>query len=155
MTRILMIALLILTTPSWAAPPLQSDVETVLGPKLYRDGDVIEITDVQSTSPRLEQGDTVVVKGRVRLVSNSRAQLGLYLTQTIGDGREETDKTQTTTIAAGVHQFELTTTIKHQGVLHLTLYDTASGRPFGGTYFGTQAQIEKIADWKLDYFLND
>lgn len=155
MTRSLTIAFLVLTSAAWAAPPKLSPVETTLGPKLYRDGDVIEITDVRATSPRLEQGDTVVVKGRVRLDSKSAANLCLYLTQTKGDGREETDATQTSAVSSGVQDFELKTTIKHRGVLHLTLYDAKTGRPFGGAYFGTAEQMKGIADWKLDYYLKD
>lgn len=155
MTRVLSTALLLLTSAAWAGPPRQAEVETVLGPKLYRDGDVIEITDVRSTSPQLEQGDTVVVKGRVRLDSRKDAKLSMLVTQTKGDGREETDATQTTAVSKGVQDFELRTTIKHQGVLHLTLYDTKTGRPFGGTYFGTAAQMKSIADWNLKYYLKD
>ncbi|TWT89097.1 hypothetical protein Mal64_25890 [Pseudobythopirellula maris] len=154
MTRLLTIALL-LTTSAWAAPPLRSDVEVVLGPKLYRDGDVVEITDVTATSPRLEQGDTLVVKGRVRLDSKPLAHLGLYLTQTDGDGREETDPEQTMSISEGLRDFELKITIKHQGSLHISLYDEKTRRPFGGVYFGTRDQMEEIAGRKLDYYLED
>ena len=82
---------------AWAAPPLACSVETALGPKSYRDGDVIEITDVRATSPRLEQGDTVIVQGKVRLDSQSTGQLCLFLTQTAGDGMEETEAMQTMT----------------------------------------------------------
>jgi hypothetical protein len=155
MTRSLTIALLVLTSAAWAAPPKLSPVETTLGPKLYRDGDVIEITDVRATSPRLEQGDTVVVKGRVRLDSKSAAKLCLYLTQTKGSGSEETDAAQESGVASGLQDFELKTTIKHRGVLHLTLYDAQTDRPIGGTYFGTAEQMKRIADWKLDYYLED
>lgn len=133
---------------------MQRSVSPVLGPKLFRDGDVIEITDVTATSPRLEQGDTVVVKGRVRLDSCQQAQLGYYLTQTAGDGREETDPQQTMTIKHGQQKFKLTLTIKHQGVMHLSLYDVETHRPFGGVYFGTERQMEEIAEWDLGYYLH-
>lgn len=146
---------LFLAAPLVAAPPVQTSVETVLGPKLYRDGDVVEITDVLSTSPRLEQGDTVTVKGRVRLDSRAKASLCLFLTQTEGDGHEETEARQRIPVLEGIHEFELKTTIKHQGKLHVTLYDGNTGRPFGGTYFGTVEQMNEIADWNLNYYLND
>jgi len=146
---------LCLTAPAIAAPPQQASVETVLGPKVYRDGDVIEITDVSATSPRLEQGDTVTVQGRVRLDSRARAHLDLYLTRTTGDGIEETDQTQRMTLSEGIRRFNLKITIKHKGVLHLTLYDTKTGRPFGGVYFGTAVQMKQVEHWDLNRYLEE
>jgi hypothetical protein len=133
-----------------ATPPRQMPAETVLGPKAFRDGDVVEITDVRATSPRLEQGDSVTVRGRVRLASHDQARLCLYLTQTEGDGHEETDDSQEVEVRKGLVEFELKATIKHRGVLHLTFYDRA-GRPFGGVYFGTKEQMDRIKDWSVDY----
>ena len=150
----LTLLILAVTSTALAAPPARDSVTPVLGPKAFHDGDVIEITDVSATSPRLEQGDTVTVKGRVRLDSRRNATLCLYLTQTKGDGVEETDPTQTVSVSRGIREFELTTTIKHQGALHLTLYDQ-TGKPFGGTYFGTAAQMKNVADWDVSYYLND
>jgi hypothetical protein len=56
-------------------------------------------------------------------------------------------------VKRGLGAFELKATIKHRGVLHLTLYDK-SGRPFGGVYFGTTAQMKRIEEWSLDYYLS-
>ena len=100
--------------------PKQTPVETVLGPKLFRDGDVVEILQVTATSQHLEQGDSVTVTGRVRLDNRPKANLYLYLTQTKGDGIEETDEAQGCVVTRGLHDFTLKITIKHQGVLHLT-----------------------------------
>jgi hypothetical protein len=138
--------------PLVAAPPAQKSAETVLGPKAFRDGDVVEITDVRATSPKLEPGDSITVRGRVRLASQDQAQLSLYLTQTEGDGNEESDSSQTIQVKRGLSDFELKATIKHRGALHLTLYD-AAGAPFGGVYFGTAAQMKRIEGWSLDYYL--
>ncbi len=80
-------------------------------------------------------------------------QLGYYLTQTEGDGLEETDAQQKTTVKNGQQNFKLMLTIKHQGAMHLSLYDLETHRPFGGVYFGTQQQMEEIADWDLRYYL--
>lgn len=154
MTCSIPVALLVMSA-TMAAPPAQDSVNTVLGPKAYRDGDVIEITDVTATSPRLEQGDSVTVKGRYRLDSQPAARLCLYLTQTEGDGKEETDDTQEMLVSNGLGNFELKITIKHRGALHLTYYDPKSGRPLGGTYFGTAEQMQAIADWDVDYYLDD
>ncbi len=153
MKSVLAIGLLV-CAPLVAAPPAQQSAETVLGPKAFRDGDVIEITDVRATSPKLEPGDSVTVRGRVRLASQEQAQLGLYLTQTEGNGSAETDPSQTVQVKRGLSDFELKATIKHRGALHLTLYDR-SGAPFGGVYFGTAAQMKRIESGSLDYYLTD
>ena len=138
-----------------AAEPSQHPVSVELGPKAYRDGDVIQVTDVVSTSARLEQGDTVTVKGRVRLDSDSDARLCLYLTQAEGDGLEEAEATQEATLKRGLTTFELKTTIKHRGVLHLTLYRSTNGKPFGGVYFGTSEQMQGISDASVQHYLAD
>ncbi|MCC9658804.1 MULTISPECIES: hypothetical protein [Rhodopirellula] len=138
-----------------AREPIQHPVSVALGPKAYRDGDVIQITNVISTSDRLEQGDTVTVTGRVRLDSADDAKLCFYLTQTKGDGLEETDATQEVNVKHGVSDFEVTTTIKHLGVLHLSLYRTTTGKPFGGVYFGTSDQMKSLSDASVRHYLQD
>ena len=148
-----MLVAVVMASPLFASPPEQDAVSVVLGPKAYRDGDVIQITDVTATSPKLEQGDTVKVKGRVRLDSREEGRLCLLLTQTRGDGSEETDVRQSVIVKRGLAEFELEITIKHQGVLHLTFYDQTSSKAFGGTYFGTRDQMREIADWDLSYYL--
>jgi hypothetical protein len=150
--RTAMLLPLMLTSTVLAAPPVQESVTTVLGPKAYHDGDVIEILDVSSTSPKLEPGDSVTVKGRVRLDSKDSANLCFYLTQTEGDGLEESEPGQSLSVSRGLREFELKMTIKHRGVLHLSLYDERSRKPFGGTYFGTADQMKQIADWDLGYY---
>lgn len=150
--RTAMLLTVMLVSTAFAAPPAQESVTPVLGPKAYHDGDVIEILDVSATSPRLEPGDSVTVKGRVRLDSQASANLCLYLTQTEGDGLEEVDRVQTVAVSRGLREFELKTTIKHRGVLHLSLYHENSGKAFGGTYFGTAKQMKEIADWDLGYY---
>jgi len=145
----------VLAMVALAAAPAQKSVEVVLGPKAFRDGDVIEITDVTATSARLEQGDSVTVRGRVRLDSSKAATLSLYLTQTEGDGLEETDATQLKDVSSGLTNFELKATIKHRGALHLSLYDLQTGKSLGGVYFGTAEQMQKIAGWDVGWMLGD
>lgn len=154
MKRMLIVALA-LSSLAAASPPAQRGVRTVLGPKAFRDGDFIEITDVVATSPRLEPGDSVTVRGRARLTSRPHAKLSLYLTQTESGGATESDVSQTTPIDRGLHKFKLKTVIKHRGMLHLTFYDPASGQPFGGVYFGTAKQMKKAAKWDVAYYLAD
>jgi hypothetical protein len=136
------------------AAPEQEPTVAVLGPKAFRDGDVIEILDVRATSPKLEQGDSLTVRGRYRLESHDAAQLALYLTQTEGDGAEEVDPDQTMLVKKGNGEFELKTTIKHRGALHVTYYDRQTGKPFGGVYFGTRGQMKRIKKWDVGYYLD-
>src|SRR5262245_29237072 len=153
MKKYVLVTGLLLCSPLVAAPPEQMSVQTFLGPKAFRDGDVIEITDVRATSPKLEPGDSITVRGRVRLARQDQARLCLYLTQTEGNGQEESDPSQEVQVKRGLGELELKATVKHRGVLHLTLYDR-SGRPFGGVYFGTAAQMKRIEGWSLDYYLS-
>jgi hypothetical protein len=155
MKTTLCFAIALLTSVAFAAPPVQEPVTVALGPKAYRDGDVIEILEVTSTSKNLEQGDTITVRGNVRLDSRNAAALCLFLTQTEGNGQEETDPGQVKNVSTGQTPFELKTMIKHKGALHVTLYDQKSGKPFGGVYFGTPEQMNRISDWKVDYYLAD
>ena len=138
-----------------ADEPMQHPVVVELGPKAYRDGDVVQIDSILSTSPRLEQGDTVTVKGRVRLGSTSSARLCLYLTQTEGDGLEETDADQVVSVDRGTSKFELAITVKHRGLLHITLYDETTGKPFGGVYFGTKQQMKSLSQASVKHYLKN
>jgi hypothetical protein len=151
----LALPLVLLASIAVASPPVQKSVPTVLGPKAYRAGDVVEITDVTATSARLEPGDSVTVRGRVRLESRSAGRLCLFLTQTEGNGSEEVDSQQTQVVKRGSADFELKATIKHPGALHVTFYDDATGKPFGGSYFGTAEQMKQIANWNVNYYLED
>jgi len=135
------------------AKPTQEIVPVKLGAKAFKDGDVIKIDEVRSTSPNLEQGDTVTIKGNYRLESRDAASLQLLLTQIEGNGLEESDKQQLVNISSGFKPFEVTITIKHKGYLHLTLYDTKSGKPFGGTYFGTAEQMDHASGLSVSHYL--
>lgn len=134
------------------AAPVMSEVEVVLGPKKFLDGDVIRIDSVRATSERLEQGDTVEVVGRYRLDSSAEATLALYLTQTEGDGSEETEAGQKVDARRGWKEFKCSITIKHRGVLHLTFYDKSSGSPFGGVYFSAAANEGELQSMSVDHY---
>jgi len=155
MKTILSLAVAFMTSAALAAPPVQEPVTIALGPKAYRDGDVIEISEVTATSKNLEQGDSVTVRGRVRLDSRNAGSLCLFVTQTESNSPGEVDPQQVKNVTSGFTSFELKTTIRHKGALHLTLYDQKSGKPFGGVYFGTPEQMSRISDWNVQYYLAD
>ena len=153
MRSLTVLAAALIASTTFAGGPIQSSVDVMLGPKAYRNGDVIEIIDVHSTSPKLEQGDTVTVTGRVYLKSHHSASLCLYVTATEGDGIGETDPAQKVVVNKGRTEFTLKTTIRDKGVLHVTFYDVKTGKPFGGTYFGTTTQMKSIEKMDVNYYL--
>lgn len=134
------------------AAPIAHEVPVKLGPKRFLDGDTVRIDSVKSTSPNLEPGDQVTVTGMYRLDSQEEATLALYLTQTEGDGSEETEPDQTVVGKRGWHEFTTVITVKHRGLLHLTFYDRESGKPFGGVYFGTPEQIDGGHNVSVDHY---
>ena len=129
-----------------------ANIPFVLGPKKFKAGDGIVIEQVLANSPNLAAGDRVVVRGQYLLASKENATLLLVLTQTGGAVKENVSPTQMMKLARGPGAFELAYEVKHTGVLHLTYYGLADGKPFGGIYFGTKPQMDGIKDWTLsDY----
>lgn len=149
-THLILIGILFVGSSN--AAPITHEVPVKLGPKRFLDGDVVRIDSVTSTSPSLEPGDTVTVTGMYRLDSHEEATLGLYLTQTEGDGSEEMDPSQTVIAKKGWHEFTTVITVKHRGLLHLTFYERESGRPLGGVYFGTLEQIDGGHGISVDHY---
>ncbi len=126
------------------AGPQVAAIPFFLGPKQFTGADLIEIEEVRASSPRLEKGDKVVVKGRCRLDSRDAARLSLFLTHTGGDGRSTIDPAQRMEVKMGEASFELVTTVKADGGwLHVSLYPHEGGSSFGGVYFGTKEQMDK------------
>ena len=72
-----------------------------------------------------------------------------------GSGKSKTDKTQRVRVSKGNGEFELKTTIRCKGALHLTFYRSSNGKPFGGVYFGTPEQMKSIEKMSVAYYLND
>lgn len=129
-----------------------SDASFTVGPKKFRDGDTIDVQQVRATSPQLEGGDTVVVSGKYVLTSEKRAIIGLSLTQTEGDGKEQVVATQWTEVKMGSGEFKLSYDVKHVGALHLTFSSVPARKSFGTVYFGTPAQLERIRSMSLSDF---
>jgi len=130
------------------------DVSFVRGPARFKAGDAITIQKVQATSPKVEDGDTVVVRGRYDLQSRDQASLSLFLTRTNGEGGERIEPAQTIAVTRGSGEFALICDVRHAGALHVSFYGIPDGRPFGGVYFGPGPQMAKIKDWKLSDYQN-
>ncbi len=120
-----------------------------LGPKHFRDGDLIEIEEVRAASPLLAVGDKVTVRGRYVLNSEERARLCLYLTSAAA-AAEPDFPNQTAVVTKGSGSFGLAEVLRHPGHLHLSFYRMPDGKRFGTVYFGTAQQMKGISDWKLN-----
>ncbi len=122
----------------------------LMGPSFFRQGDSIMIAEVRASSSEFKVGDTVKVTGLYTLSSKPRALLCLNVTATgRGDAWEPQALEQELQVAQGSGEFVLPATIQQAGHLHLTFYDVDTGNPFGGFYFGTNPQMQEIANWNV------
>ena len=126
------------TTPVGATPISTAGLSSVpfaTSQVKFESGDSITIQDVLASSPRLEPGDTVVVRGQYVLQSRSQALLMISLTTNAPGATEPISANARKTIDAGAGTFELAYEIKQPGALHVTFYPAGSGSSFGGVYF--------------------
>ena len=124
-------------------------VSSTVGVKFFRPGDSITITEVKATSPDLKNGDKMIVSGYYTLASEPRASLCFFTTATTGSGIGPIRPEQTIGIAKGEGRFELSKTLDCDGYHHVTFYSVATGKPFGGLYFGTAKRMEEIKHWDV------
>src|SRR5687767_10413670 len=97
------------------------------GPELFRKGDAIQIKEVQSKSGTFEVGDEVIVRGVCDLQSKPEAKISLFVTASVGEGKNEILPGQQLTIAQGKREFELKTKIWNEGFLHVSFYPANGG----------------------------
>ena len=121
-----------------------SEVAVAFGPKEFSDGDSIVIDQVLSTSPKLEIGDQVLIRGHYTLMSQSSAKLGLSLTRTQSREPVPISPAANKQISKGKGEFELLYEVRHIGCLHVSLSRVADGRMFSTLYFGTPEQLARV-----------
>ena len=131
-----------------ASAPQLSPVPIKLGLQKFADGDSIVVSEVLATSPRMDVGDTVVVRGRYILRSQERANVGLSLTQTQNPEPTKISPAANAKVEQGTGDFELTFQIKHVGCLHITFSSLPERKSFGTVYFGTPEQLERVRDMR-------
>lgn len=127
-------------TPTVATPPINTAgvaaVAFATSRAQFASGDAITIREVLATSPRMEPGDTVLVRGDYRLQSREKALLLCTLTANAPGCVEITSSSSRQDIVAGTGTFELAYEIKQPGALHVSFYPGGtSGSVFGGVYF--------------------
>lgn len=152
MTRIfLLIVAITVVTCIRAATPQFVVVPVKLGLQKFADGDSIAIQQVLATSPRMDLGDMVMVRGTYVLRSQDRANVGLSLTQTETRERTKVSPAANMTAERGVGQFELTYRIQHVGCLHITFSSLPEKRSFGTVYFGTPEQLARVRGMRWNH----
>lgn len=129
-----------------------SEIPFQNGPQKFRSGDSISIHQVLSTSPRMDVGDRVVVRGRYTLNSEPRANVGLSLTQTQSAEPTRISPAANTEVARGTGDFELVIDVQHTGCLHLTFSSLPARKSIGTVYFGTPEQLKRIRKMSLSSF---
>jgi hypothetical protein len=128
------------TPPATVTPPINTNglISVPFGTSRasFESGDIITLSEVLASSPRLEPGDTVVVRGTYRLQSQSQALLAISLTTNAPGVSEIMAPAARKTVDAGTGTFELAYEVRQPGALHVTFYPAgAGGSSFGGIYF--------------------
>ena len=144
---LVVIALAVISSITAATPQL-SAVPIKLGLQKFAAGDSISIREVLATSPRMDVGDTVVVRGRYVLQSQEQANIGLSLTQT--ETREPTPVSPAANmkVQRGDGNFELTFKVNHVGCLHITFNSLPEREKVGTVYFGTPEQLARVRNMR-------
>jgi len=117
-----------------------SAVSFVVGKQQFKSGDSIVIDQVLATSPTLDVGSKVVVRGHYRLASSAKATLGLYVTHRSAAGHDPSAPSQTAHVESASGSFELTCDITYDGDPHVSFYPSSGGESFGGVYFSAAPQ---------------
>ena len=104
-------------------------------------GDSVTIESVEATSPRMEKGDIIVVRGSYTLQSHDRAALNLFVT----GGSSRAFPEQQSLISKGTGKFELRCGMEYSGSPHVTLYPASGGPSFGGVYFSSPDKKDKTS----------
>jgi len=119
-----------------------STVPFFVGKQQFKPGDAIVIDQVLATSPRLDVGTKMVVRGHYRLATADKARLGLFLTHR-GFSSSSGDASAASQTALAVHDggsFELSCEITYEGDPHISFYPASAGEAFGGIYFSPVPQ---------------
>jgi hypothetical protein len=114
-------------------------VSFTVGKQQFKAGDSIVIDQVQATSPQLERGARVVVRGHYQLASTASASIGLFITEHGPATAGEAQTSQMSQANSGNGTFELSCTIDRVGEPHVSFYPAGGGETFGGVYFSTRS----------------
>ena len=119
-----------------------------LGAAEFLDDDLIVVEQVLSSSGQITAGATLTVRGKYALGSREAAWLYLGVTATTSDGATtKVGPHQRSEVPLGEGDFELRLVVPGPGYPHVTFYDVATGKPFGGLYFGSGDSLLRTQAW--------
>ncbi|MCB1210144.1 MAG: hypothetical protein KDK97_12485 [Verrucomicrobiales bacterium] len=131
-------------------PEKTKPTEFSVGKSTFRQGDSIRIRQVQRGK------DFMTVTADYELASTDSARVSLHLTSTTTASKGvKVHRSQSETVTRGKGSVTIHHPDVQEGLPHLTFYDTQSGRPIGGIYFGTLAEAEASQKLDLSYMLKD
>jgi beta-lactamase regulating signal transducer with metallopeptidase domain len=117
-----------------------------LGNSAFLPGDSIQIVSVERSA------DLLSVTADYTLASRDKADLHLYITS--DQKVPPFDKRQATIVTKGKGRVTLHHPSPPPGQPHLTYYDPATHKPFGGIYFGTPEEATQSRKFNLSYMTN-
>lgn len=114
----------------------------------FHNNDSIKIESVESDTSSFKEGSIVVIKGSYTLNSKITANLSFFQTSTEKKHAKSTiANTQTVSTKNGTHNFILAKKMVGSGYPHVTFYNSKTGKPFGGIYFGNEKNLLKTKTW--------
>lgn len=116
-----------------------------VGKSAFRPRDSMVITSMTRSAEMLTVGVDY------ELGSADEATAALYITSTTNDKASAFDARQHVLVKRGRGSFVLHLPTPAQGLPHVTFYDTLTHKPFGGIYFGTEAEAAKSRALDLGY----
>jgi hypothetical protein len=114
-----------------------SPVAFVIGKQQFKPGDSIVIDQVLATSPKIEAGTKLVVRGHYELSSAAKASVGLFVTHRSPAVRtpDAFAPSQVAQLSQASGSFELSCDVTYDGDPHVSFYPDGGGNSFGGVYF--------------------
>src|SRR4051812_23100244 len=99
-----------------------SPIAFVVGSQQFQSGDAITIDQVLASSPSLEVGTRITVRGHYQVASSAKARLGLFVTHRGPAGTDRSDAAQVATVQTASGSFELSCEITYEGDPHVSFY---------------------------------
>ncbi len=131
--------------PKQGGLPAAAPSDFAVGKSAFRPRDSMVITSMTRSAEMLTVGVDY------ELGSKDIAIAALYITSTTDDKSSAFDERQQAVVKRGRGSFVLHLPTPSQGLPHVTFYDIDSHKPFGGIYFGTEAEAAKSSALDLSY----
>ena len=131
--------------PKKGGLPAATPSDFAVGKSAFRPRDSMVITSMTRSAEMLTVGVDY------ELGSADEATAALYITSTTDNEASAIDARQQVLLKRGRGSFVLHLPTPSQGLPHITFYDTLTHKPFGGIYFGTEAEAAKSRALDLSY----